>query len=149
MNIGDIMDIAVSGLVAQRVRLGVTASNLANAQTTRTAAGGPYRRRDPVFAAAPVRQPFGDRLSHHIQRVEVRRIAVDPREPIVRFDPGHPDADPEGYVSLPDVNPVEELANMISARRSYEASLLVMRKAREMGRAALQIGRCGAGRGEF
>ncbi len=140
MNLSDIVDIGVSGLVAQRARLATTASNLANAQTTRTADGGPYRRRDPVFAARPV-EPFGDRLDRHVRQVEVRRLVADSRPPTRRLDPGHPDADDQGYVSLPNIDPVAELANMLSARHSFEANLLVLRKAREMGEAALRIGR--------
>ena len=141
MNLDTVTDIAVSGLAAQRARLGVTASNLANAQTTRTAEGGPYRRRDPVFVAEPMGRGFQDQLARQVRRVRVTRIATDTREPITRFDPGHPDAGPDGIVALPNVNPVEELANLLSAQRSFEANLLILRKGREMGEAAMQIGR--------
>ncbi len=140
MNLGDIVDIGVSGLLAQRARLAATASNLANATTTRTAEGGPYRRRDPVFAARAL-EPFGNRLDRRVRQVEVQRIVADSRPPVRRLDPGHPDADDEGYVSMPNVDPVAELANMLSARHSFEANLLVLRKAREMSEAALRIGR--------
>lgn len=140
MKISEIVDIGVSGLLAQRARMAATASNLANAETTRTAEGGPYRRRDPVFRSSSVGGPFADRLARAVRKVEVERIALDPRPAIIRFDPGHPDANSEGYVSLPRVNVVEEIANMMSASRSYQANLLILRKAREMARAALQIG---------
>ncbi len=140
MKISEVVDIGVSGLLAQRARMAATASNLANAQTTRTAEGGPYRRRDPVFSATSIGGSFARGLSRAIHKVEVDRVAVDPRPPITRYQPGHPDANPEGYVSLPNVNTVEETANMMSATRSYQANLLILRKAREMARAALNIG---------
>jgi len=141
MKLSDITDIAVAGIQAQRARMAASAANLANAETTRTDSGGPYRRRDPVFRATPVAGPFGDRLDRALKQVRVERIAVDPREPITRFQPGHPDADAEGYVSLPRVNPVEEMTNMMSAGRAFEANLLIIRKVREMARAAMQLGR--------
>lgn len=141
MNLSDIVDIGVSGLIAQRARMGVTASNLANAQTTRTAEGGPYQRRDPVFRAEPVRSGFSDRIDRHVQRVRVERIVADGAAPIRRFEPSHPDANEEGYVELPNIQPVEELANLLSAQRSFEANLLIIRKAREIGEAAMRIGR--------
>ena len=138
--LSDVMDIAVSGLAAQRVRMATTASNLANAETTRTPEGGPYRRRDPVFQAAPM-QPFADRLEREIRAVRVREVATDTRPPARHYDPGHPDADESGFVSRPNVSPVSELTNLMSASRSFEANLLIIRKAREMSDAAMQIGR--------
>ena len=138
--LSDVMDIAVSGLAAQRVRMATTASNLANTDTTRTAEGGPYRRRDPVFRAEPVR-PFADRLEREIRSVRVPEVVADTRPPVRHYDPGHPDADAAGYVLRPNVNPVSELANLMSASRSFEANLLIIRKTREMGDAAMQIGR--------
>ncbi len=140
MKLSEVVDIGVSGLIAQRARMAATASNLANAQTTRTAEGGPYRRRDPVFSTASIGGSFARGLSRAIHKVEVDRVAMDPRPPITRYQPGHPDANKEGYVSLPNVNTVEETANMMSASRSYQANLLILRKAREMARAALNIG---------
>ena len=140
MKLTDITDIAVSGLIAQRARMATTASNVANAHTTRTASGGAYRRRDPVFRTEPVGGPFAGRLERALQRVEVDRVALDTRAPITRFDPGHPDADADGYVALPRVNVVEELSNMMSAARSYESNLIILRKVREMAQAAMQIG---------
>jgi flagellar basal-body rod protein FlgC len=141
MKLGDITDIAVSGLVAQRARMAATASNVANAQTTRTDSGGVYRRRDPVFRAEPVAGPFAGRLERALHRVEVERVVLDARAPLTRFEPGHPDADADGYVALPRVNVVEELSNMMSAARSYESNLIILRKVREMKEAAMQIGR--------
>lgn len=141
MSLSQITDVAVSGLLAQRTRMLVTASNLANVQTTRTAEGGPYQRRDPVFTARPLAGPFADRLARRLQAVDVPRVQVDRTPGPVRFDPGHPDADAEGNVRMPNVDLVAELANLMSASRSFEADLFVLRKAREMGEAALRIGR--------
>jgi len=141
LKLNDVMDLAASGLAAQRARMAATASNLANAETTRTSGGGPYRRRDPVFGVEPIGGPFSSALERSFQRVRLTGVSLDARPPIERFDPGHPDADPNGVVRLPNVDVVEELTNMLAASRSYEANLVVIRKAREMSQAALQIGR--------
>jgi len=141
MKLGQITDIAASGLAAQRARLAVTASNIANAETTRTAAGGPYQRRDPVFRSEPVETGFGGALDRAIRRVEVKRIAVDPSPPVPRYAPGHPDAGDDGYVDFPRVDVVQEMANLMSASRSYESNLLVIGKVRAIADAALRIGR--------
>jgi len=141
VTLSDIMDIATSGLLAQRARLAVTASNLANAETTRSAEGGPYRRRDPIFAARSAEDPFASQLDRSLRRVEVTRIALDPRPPLPRYQPGHPDADAQGFVQFPRVNPVEEMTNMMSAARSFQANLFSVSKARQMAEALHQIGR--------
>ncbi len=142
MTLSEITDIAVSGLVAQRARMQVTASNIANSRTTRTPEGGPYQRRDPIFEAQPLKgNDFGDRLTRAVRSVRVRQIQVDSRPGPQRFDPGHPDADADGNVRLPNVNPLEELANLTSASRAFEANLAILRKSREMGEAAMRIGR--------
>jgi len=141
MKLSHISDIAASGLVAQRARMATAASNLANAETTRTPEGGPYRRRDPVLNTQPVGHPFSSELERAISRVRVSSVQVDDRPGITRFDPGHPDADDEGYVELPRVSVVEELTNVLSAGRSFEANLVILRKVREMSDAAMQVGR--------
>jgi flagellar basal-body rod protein FlgC len=140
MKFSDIMDIAASGLRAQRTRMTVTASNIANAQTTRTREGGPYRRRDPVFEADPVGEGFASRLERKLNGVDVSRIVTDTREPITRFLPDHPDADERGYVRFPNVNLIEEQANLVGASRGYQANLLVMQKLRSMTEALLRVG---------
>jgi flagellar basal-body rod protein FlgC len=127
--------IAADGLSAQRTRMETVASNLANARTTRTAEGGPYQRLAPVFVAEPLTGP--DAASLHGVRVE--RIAADPAPPVLRFEPGHPDADPAGFVSYPNVDPITEMVDMLSATRSYEANVTVVRSVREMLRSALEI----------
>lgn len=140
MGFSRIGDIAESGLLAQRLRMVVTASNLANVQTTRTAEGGPYQRRDPVFEAEAL-GGFDGALRGAIEGVRVPRVERDESPGPVRHQPGHPDADENGNVRLPNVDLVAELANLMSAGRSFEANLLVMRKAGEMRDAALKIGR--------
>ncbi len=141
MSFSDITNIAVSGLVAQRTRMTVTASNIANANTTRTEEGGAYRRRDPVFTSSDLGKSFGSTLDQQLHGVDVDTIEEDAREALTRFDPGHPDADEEGYVEIPRVNIVEELTNMMSASRSYEANLLTMKKVTEMKQATLMLGK--------
>ena len=141
MDLGTISEIAISGLRAQRARLATGASNIANAETTRTAEGGPYQRRDPVFRSAAVGDAFADQLTSALRRVDVPRIAADRGEPIERYMPGHPDANAEGMVAFPRVNVIEEMTRVMNAQRSYEANLAVMRKARAMGEATMRIGR--------
>lgn len=141
MNLSNITDIAVSGLSAQRVRMTVTASNLANAESTRSASGGPYRRRDPMFTAERVYHGFSSNLDRRLRSVRVSRIVEDQRAPLRRHEPTHPDADSSGFVDYPHVNVVEEMSNMISASRSFEANIVLMRKVSAMGQAALRIGR--------
>lgn len=140
MNFSDISDIATSGLRAQRARMTVTASNIANAQTTRTEEGGPYRRRDPVFKSEGLGQGFGSALQRKLRAVSVSRIAADNREPLKRLMPSHPDADESGYVAFPNVNLIEEQANLVSSSRGFQANILVMQKARGMAEALMRIG---------
>ena len=136
------MEIAASGLSAERSRMNTIASNLANAKTTRTDAGGPYKRIDPVFSAAPIGGAFSlDSNEKNVQLVKVDRIAEDTRDPMKVYEPGHPDADANGYVSYPNVNVVEEMVNMISASRAYEAGVSSIESAKGMAQAALGLGK--------
>jgi flagellar basal-body rod protein FlgC len=111
MNVFSAMEIVASGLSAERTRLNITSSNLANASTTRTAAGGPYRRRDPVFKSEPVTNKFAELLNDKIARqahgVQTVEIVQDQTPPRMVHDPGHPDADENGFVAYPNVSPVE------------------------------------------
>lgn len=134
------MEIAASGLRAQRVRMNVLASNLANARTTRTAAGGPYRRLDPVFEAVPLRPSGGVGPSEPASLVNVARIQQDNAPPQMIYDPTHPDADPQGFVQMPNVNVVEEMVNLITASRSYESGVTVLQSVKSMMRSALHVG---------
>ncbi|MCC7441676.1 MAG: flagellar basal body rod protein FlgC [Bdellovibrionales bacterium] len=139
------MRVSASGLEAQMKRMNTISSNIANAETTRTAEGGPYQRQDPVFAAVTDRESFGEILSNeldeNVQGVQVQQIQKDERPPRMVYNPSHPDANADGYVAMPNVNTVEEMANMISAQRSYEANVTAMGAAKSMAQKALEIGR--------
>lgn len=125
------IDISASGLAAQRQRLEVVARNLANAETTRTPAGGPYRRQQVVFSAA-LEEAGG---------VAVDGVVTDPTPGRRVFQPGHPDADAKGYVTLPNVSVMEEMVDMIGATRSYEANVTALNATKSMIRKALDLGR--------
>ncbi len=116
--------VSATGLEAQKIRLNVIASNLANINSTRTPEGGPYKRKDVVFITY-----IYDKIS---QGVDVQKIIEDERPPRIVYDPSHPDADPNGYVRYPNVNPMEEMINMISASRAYEANLTMINSYKEM-----------------
>ena len=136
------IEIASAGMSAQRRRLEVVASNLANAQTTATAEGGPYRKRMVVFRAVGLERtsdPFANELRREMRSVRVARVFEDPQPPQQVFQPGHPDADEAGYVLMPNINIVDEMINMIGAARSYEANLEVLKTAKRMGAAALEL----------
>src|SRR4051812_11770764 len=140
------MRVSASGLEAQTKRMNTISSNIANAETTRGVDGkGPYRRRDPMMAAETDRESFGEILQNemdeHVQGVRVQDIVEDPRPPRMVYNPSHPDANEQGYVAMPNVNTVEEMANMISAQRSYEADISAMNAAKAMAAKALELGR--------
>ena len=122
MDFFDALHVSSSGLSAQRLRMNLISANLANINTTRTKDGGPYRRKDPVFAAqAPgtsFREILHNRQKEMLKEVAVVGIVEDVRPPIRKHDPSHPDADKNGYVALPNINLMEEMVNMISATRS-------------------------------
>lgn len=139
------MRISASGLTAQQTRMNTISSNLANAETTQTAEGGPYRRQDPVFTAQTDREHFGEilksELDENAQGVQVTEIHRDERPPRLVYNPKHPHANADGYVAMPNINPVEEMANMISATRSYEANVTAFNAAKGMAMKALEIGK--------
>lgn len=139
MSLAKAFQIGASGLTAQRVRMETVASNLANSKTTRTADGGPYRRKAPVFRSEPVGDRFGGTLAAALRGVKVDGVFEDDTPPIKRFEPGHPDADGAGFVAYPDIDPVREMVDMLSATRSYEANINVIKNIRNMGQAALEI----------
>jgi flagellar basal-body rod protein FlgC len=125
--------------------MNLVSSNLANVNTTKTEEGGPYKRKDAVFAATPVADTFQNVLSSQfndkISEVSVVGVIDDPRPSILKYDPEHPDADEKGYVELPNVNTIEEMVNMISATRSYEANVAAINATKKMALKALDIGR--------
>ncbi|HEX2731334.1 MAG TPA: flagellar basal body rod protein FlgC [Polyangiaceae bacterium] len=136
------LEVAASGLSAQRVRMNTIASNLANARTTRTEQGGPYRRQDPVFEVANLERANGPSLLERgASLVRVREIREDTRPGVMSYEPSHPDANPDGYVEYPNVNAVEEMVNMITASRAYEAGVTSIETIKGMARSALDIGR--------
>jgi flagellar basal-body rod protein FlgC len=136
------LEVAASGLSAQRVRMNTIASNLANVRTTRTEEGGPYRRQDPVFEVAGLDRLRGPSLTDKgASLVRVREIVDDQRPGMLAYEPTHPDANPEGYVEYPNVNAVEEMVNMITASRAYEAGVTSIESIKGMARSAIDIGR--------
>jgi flagellar basal-body rod protein FlgC len=139
------MDISSSGLAAQRLRMNVLSGNLANAQSTRGDEGGPYRRRDVVFAAEPTGTVFEDFLNGEtgtdLRKVQVVDIHKDTNAPRRVYDPSHPDADASGFVSMPNIQVMTEMVNMITATRAFEANATALDDAKQMAMKALEIGR--------
>jgi flagellar basal-body rod protein FlgC len=140
------MDISSSGLAAQRLRMNVLSSNLANAQSTRGGEnGGVYKRQDVVFSAIPTGEKFEDFLNgpngSELQKVEVIDIHKDTNPPRKVFDPAHPDADATGFVEMPNVQVMSEMVNMIAATRAFEANATALNDAKQMAMKALEIGR--------
>ena len=137
------MNVSASALSAERTRMNLISSNLANANTTRTPEGGPYKRKDAVFGATPVKNSFSkvfdNAANRDIRQVEVMEVIEDKNPPRLQYDPSHPDANPQGYVAMPNVNVVEEMADMINTSRSYEANVTAIQAAKGMALKALEI----------
>jgi len=154
-------DISGYGLSAQRVRVNTISSNIANAQTTRTEEGGPYRRKEVVFKAIDFNEEFnnalegmtssakyedplnegtfGERVRPAIMSVVVDKISRDDREPKLKFEPNHPDADTNGYVAYPNINPVIEMADLVEATRSYQANVAAFQSAKDMANSSISL----------
>jgi flagellar basal-body rod protein FlgC len=145
MDFFDALNTSSAALSAQRLRMNLISGNLANVGTTRTQQGGPYRRKEAVFAAQPVEQSFkrilADRRNNSLSTVQVAAVIEDRNPPVMKYDPQHPDADEKGYVAMPNINLMEEMVNMISATRSYEANVTALQAAKDMALNALEIGR--------
>jgi flagellar basal-body rod protein FlgC len=144
MGMFDAMEISASGLTAERLRMDVTAQNLANAQTTRGADGQPYRRKEVVLAERQEQGSFGAALSGAMKGgkpagVEVAAIAEDQTPLKQVYDPSHPDADANGYVQMPNVDTVAEMVDLISAQRAYEANVTAMQAAKQMFSKTLEL----------
>lgn len=139
------LKISSSGLSANKKRMAAISSNIANAQTTRTAEGGPYRKKEVVFGAEPARESFSEilegELDEKAQAVHATEVISTNKPPILKYEPNHPDANEQGYVAYPNINVMEEMANMISASRSYEANVNAMTTTKNMAMKALEIGR--------
>ncbi len=145
MDFFDAISASSSGLSAQRLRMNLISGNLANVNTTRTREGGPYRRKEAIFTARPLEESFkkilADRHRKQLSMVQVDRVIEDSNPPVMKYDPGHPDADDKGYVAMPNINVMEEMVNMISATRGYEANVTALKAAKEMASTALEIGK--------
>ncbi len=140
MNLFRNFDINASALTAERLRMDLIANNIANANTTRTDAGGPYQRQIPIFAE--VLEQVKDLSGQTVSRgagVRVSGIEKDVKPPRLVYDPTHPDADAQGYVAYPDINTVTEMVNMISASRAYEANVTAFNSAKDMFRTSLDL----------
>jgi flagellar basal-body rod protein FlgC len=129
------MEVSASGLAVQRTRMNVASSNLANVSTTRGADGGPYKRRDVVVNAESMGAG-----ANGVFAAQVAGIVEDASLPRLEYDPGHPDANPAGYVAMPNINMVEEMVDMITASRAYEAGVTALDSAVSLAEKALQIG---------
>ncbi|MFN7934638.1 MAG: flagellar basal body rod protein FlgC [Bryobacteraceae bacterium] len=136
MSLFHLLSIPASGMAAQRQRAELLVENLANAETTRTVEGGPYRRRDAVFESQSQGSPFSavfeEQLSASSVGVAVSEVTVDDREPELRYQPGHPDARPDGYVAYPRIQPAEDMADLMSATRGYQANVSAMTAIKDM-----------------
>jgi flagellar basal-body rod protein FlgC len=141
----DAVKISASGLAAQRTRMNIISSNLANINTTRAPEGGPYLRKNVVFESTSPTEIFGDvlqgKLNQNLQGVKVTEIKSDESAVRMKYDPTHPDANEEGYVALPDINMMKEMVDMMEAKRAFEANISAMKAARDMAMRALEIGR--------
>jgi len=154
-------DISGYGLSSQRVRVNVISSNIANAQTTRTDEGGPYRRKQVVFKAVDFNEQFnnalqgmtksasyedpldegdfGKKVNPSVMSVVVDKIVRDDSKPKMKFEPNHPDADANGYVAYPNINPVVEMADLVEATRSYQANVAAFESAKTMANNAISL----------
>ena len=133
MDLFTAMDINASGLRAQRTRMNIISSNIANAQTTRTKEGGPYKRRDVILRSVPFEKVLSG--------VEVKGVVKDPSPGKRVYDPSNPDADKDGYITMPNVNIMEEMVDMIGAERAFEANTTSIKAAKDMALKAIDIGR--------
>jgi flagellar basal-body rod protein FlgC len=142
MNLYSTLDIAASGLAAQRKRVEILAENIANAETTRTPEGGAYRRRRVIFEGEPPREGFQFALRDaQASGVRVTQVVADTSPPERRYLPDHPDADPEGYVEFPSFNPVEDMVDLTAAVRGYQANLAVAGAIRDMITRTIEVAR--------
>lgn len=143
MSLFSSLGVSASGMDAQRQRAELLVENLANAETTRTPEGGPYRRKDVIFSSDPGMSSFASELGAAMGSsgtgVKVAGISVDQRDPEKRYLPGHPDADKDGYVAFPRINPAEDMVDLMGASRSYEANVSAIAAVKEMIQRSLDI----------
>jgi flagellar basal-body rod protein FlgC len=133
MSLFSAIQVSASGMAAQRTRAEMLVENMANAETTRTPEGGAYRRKDVVFSTEIQSSPFSAVFQNELGTgVRVADVVIDPRDPEKRYMPGHPDADTDGYVAFPRLNPAEEMVDLLSASRSYQANVSAITAIRDM-----------------
>ena len=138
------LKISSSGLSVQRLRMNIISSNLANANTTRTEEGGPYRRKDITIGATSVdefQNVLNSELDNAVKKVTVLNLVEDQRPFRMVYNPQHPDANKEGFVAMPNINSIEEMTNLLSAARSYEANVTAIQSIKSMALKALSIGK--------
>lgn len=136
MSLFSALSVSASGMAAQRTRAELLTENLANSETTRTPDGGPYRRKDAVFQSTGVESSFGDLFQMELEPqstgVKVADVSIDQRDPEKRYLPGHPDADKDGYVSFPRMNPAEDMVDLMGANRNYGANIAAISAVKDM-----------------
>jgi flagellar basal-body rod protein FlgC len=144
MDIFQTLKISASALEAQQIRLNTISSNVANIETTRTPEGGPYKKKTVIFQSKPLGD-FDKKLSHSMRKatqgVEVSDLVTINAPPKKIYDPAHPDAGEDGYVALPDISLLKEMADMMTATRAYEANVTTVKSAKRMALKALEIGK--------
>src|ERR1035441_5832585 len=143
MSLFSALSVSASGMAAQRTRAELLTENLANAETTRTPDGGAYRRKDAVFvsttAPSEFQSIFASGLDAQNQGVAVSEVVVDSGDPIKRYLPGHPDADANGYVGFPRVNPAEDMVDLMSTSRDFQANVAAISSVKDMIQRSLDI----------
>jgi flagellar basal-body rod protein FlgC len=136
MSLFSVLSVSASGMAAQRTRAELLVQNLANSETTRTPDGGPYKRQDAIFQSAPQTSPFSavfqTEMGPGVNGVEVSEVIEDSGDPDKRYMPGHPDADPDGYVAFPKINPAEDMVDLLSAQRGFQANVAAMTAIKDM-----------------
>jgi flagellar basal-body rod protein FlgC len=143
MSLFSALSVSSSGLTAQRTRAELLVENLANSETTRTPEGGPYRRKDAVFSSAPQGSPFSaefqTQMGSFSNGVQVSDVFVDTRDPEMRYQPQHPDADANGYVGYPRLNPAEDMVDLLAADRGYDANVSAIAAIKDMLQRSLDL----------
>ena len=143
MSLFSVLSVSASGMSAQRTRAEVLTENLANAETTRTPEGGPYRRKDAIFTSSSETSPFAavfqNEMDAGVQGVEVSEVTEDTRGPQKRYLPGHPDADKDGYVAFPNINPAEDMVDLMGAARNYGANVAAIAAVKDMIQRSLDL----------
>ena len=142
MSLFSALSVGASGMAAQRARAELLVENMANAETTRTPEGGPYRRKDVVFQSDSVESPFSSVFNAQLESptgVAVAAVVTDNSEPERRYMPGHPDADKDGYVAFPKMNPAEDMVDLMDSARSYEANVAAMGAVKDMIQRSIEL----------